>query len=134
MKKILLSAILLAAVTAVAQTPPADKPLRPSYASQFIEEGPRFQSCENTGGTGFFWMDTSNGELWKLTPPAMEWVFLGSPRGASPSLKGTYQLLSDRNGGVYILHTERGLGWWTDGTNWKAFGELSRRVKKTEAE
>lgn len=133
MKKVLLLALLLPALMPLAEEPSKTVVFRPSHDSSSLEED-RFQSCENTGGTGFFWMDTSNGELWKLTPPVMEWVFLGGPRGANAALKGTYQLLSDRNGGVYILHTGKGGGWWTDGTTWKVIGELSRRVKKPEAE
>jgi hypothetical protein len=142
MKKILLFTLALTAVTAVAQTPSSApsqslfRPSPPASSSSSIdvlsEEEYRFQSCENIGGSGFFWIDTTNGNLWWLDPAAMEWNFIGTPRGANTSRKGTYQLLSDRNGGVYVLNTDNGEGWWTDGTTWKIIGELSRRVKKED--
>ena len=135
MKKILLSVLFLAAVTAFAQTAPAlpDKPVfRPFYDSQTVEEKTRFQFCENTGGTGFYWLDTTNGNLWRLNPATMEWNFLGAPRGANSTVKGTYELLSDRNGGVYVLNTDNGKGWWNDGAIWKVIGEPARRMEKTE--
>ena len=125
---------LLMAVTVHAQTPATDQPIiiRPSYNSSSAAEDKRFQSCENLGGTGFFWIDTATGDLWKAAPPNLEWIFLGNPRGANSGYKGTYQLLSDRKGGVYVLNTDNGEGWWTDGSSWKIIGELSRRAKKSE--
>ncbi len=137
MKKLLLSAVLLAALTAGAQTttftPVPPVIVQPSASDQpfAIEEKTRFQACENIGGTGFFWTDTVTGNLWRVAPPNMEWNFLGSPRGANTGRRGTYQLLSDRAGGVYVLNADNGEGWWTDGTVWKNIGEL-RRVKKAE--
>jgi hypothetical protein len=134
MKKLLPLVGLLMAVAVHAQTPATDQPIiiRPSYNSSSAVEDKRFQSCENIGGSGFFWIDTVTGDLWKAAPPNLEWIFLGSPRGANSGYKGTYQLLSDRKGGVYVLNTDNGEGWWTDGANWKIIGELSRRTKKLE--
>jgi hypothetical protein len=125
---------LFLAVTVHAQMSVTDQhfSIRPSYNSSSATEDKRFQSCENTGGSGFFWIDTATGDLWKTAHPELEWIFLGSPRGASSGRKGTYQLLSDRKGGVYILNTDNGEGWWTDGSSWKIIGELSRRTKKSE--
>jgi hypothetical protein len=135
MKKFLFPT-LLAAVAALAQTP-TDTPTRPvifraPYSSPAAEEDTRFLSCENIGGTGFYWLNTETADLWRLNPATMEWVYLGAPRGANTGRKGTYQPLSDRHGGVYVLHTDTGEGWWADGTGWKEIGEPSRRVKRTE--
>lgn len=139
MKKLLLSAVLLAAFTAGAQTirstpvqPVLVQPSSSDASSYAVEEKTRFQACESTGNTGFFWIDTVTGDLWRLVLPDREWVFLGNPRGSNTGRKGTYQLLSDRNGGVYVLNADNGEGWWTDGITWKNIGELSRRVKQTE--
>lgn len=137
MKKILLSAVLLSAITAAAQTQqPAPQMVPPRRVSQpsmydmpLTVEPPRFQAVENTGGAGFFWMDSANGDLWKLDRETMSWDFAGSPRGADSGIKGTYQLLSDRNGGVYVLNTATGEGWWSDGSAWKNIGDVSRRKK-----
>jgi hypothetical protein len=134
MKKLLLSAVLLSAFTAVAQLPQAAKPERPT-APTTSNESPeggcrRFQAVELPGAAGFYWLDSARGDLWKVTPEVKEWKFLGTPRGANNGPNGTYQLFSDRKGGVYILHTDKGDGWWTDGTTWKTLGDLSRRVKE----
>lgn len=137
MKKILLSAVLLTAVTVTAQTQPSASqtvPARrtgpsPVYDMPGTVEPPRFQAVENTGGTGFYWLDSVTGDLWKLDQETMAWNFAGSPRGANSRQRGTYQLLSDRSGGVYVLNTSDGEGWWTDGTVWKNIGEPSRRKK-----
>jgi hypothetical protein len=136
MKKLFLLASLFMAAAVGAQTPtPApSRPIivRPSYESSSVEEDKRFQFCENIGGSGFFWIDTVTGDLWRTSPPDLEWIFLGNPRGANSGHHGTYQLLSDRKDGVYVLNTDNGEGWWTDGTSWKIIGELSRRAKKSE--
>jgi hypothetical protein len=138
MKKAFLCVFLFPLATAVAQTQ-SPAPVQPvtfhsphDSPALSIEEERRFLACENTGGTGFYWLDTTNGNLWKLDPDGMEWRFLGEPRGAQASRNGTYTLLSDRTGGVYVLNTDNGEGWWTDGVEWKRIGELSRRVKKAE--
>jgi hypothetical protein len=119
MKKIILLILLVAAVRGSASEP------SPDYYRQFV-------SCENIGGEGFYWIDTTSGDLWALYPPAMEWTYLGSPRGANSGRKGIYQLLSDRKGGVYVLNSETGEGWWTDGSKWKIIGRLTRLNNRTE--
>lgn len=136
MKKLLLLSSLLATISISAQTLTTSTPkpviINSSYDSSSTEEKTRFQSCENIGDSGLFWIDTVTGDLWRTTPPDLEWIFLGSPRGANSGRKGTYQLLSDRKGGVYVLNTDNGEGWWTDGTSWKIIGEPARRTKKAE--
>jgi hypothetical protein len=131
MKKLLLS-ISLAAFTAAAQESTQSVVFRTASDPSSTREEARFQACESPGNPGFFWIDTVSGDLWRLTPPDLAWQFLGSPRGANPGRKGTYQMLPDQHGAVFILNTDNGEGWWTDGTTWKIIGELSRRVKKTE--
>jgi len=133
MKKLLLVAVLLSAFTAVAQVarpvrPERPSSFRPSYDSPTSETYRRFQAAENAMDSGFYWLDTRSGDLWRLAPETKEWIYLGSPRGANSGVNGTYQALSDPKGGVYILHTDKGDGWWTDGTTWKIIGDLSRRT------
>jgi hypothetical protein len=131
MKKVLLLALLLPALTTLAEEPAKTVVFRPSHDSSSLEED-RFQACESPGNPGFFWIDSVTGDLWRLAPPDMEWTFLGNPRGANSGRKGTYKLLPDRRGGMFVLNTDNGEGWWTDGATWKVIGEPSRRVKKTE--
>lgn len=134
MKKLLLVAVLLSAFTAVAQVARPERPERPSsfrssYDSPASETYRRFQAAENTTNSGFYWLDSRTGDLWRLAPETKEWIYLGSPRGANNGPNGTYQALSDPKGGVYILNTDKGDGWWTDGTSWKIIGDLSRQLK-----
>ncbi len=133
MRQILFTAVLLtsAAFMAAAQDSSPIKIIRSSGSSSYDNE-PRFKACESPGNVGFFWIDTISGDLWRVTPPDLSWEYLGSPRGANPGHHGTYQLLADRRDGFYILNTDNGQGWWTDGTTWKIIGELSRRLRKPE--
>jgi hypothetical protein len=134
MKKILSLLVLLSAFTAAAQTTTtSSRPERPRMDESPMTEGTRrFQVVENIGGPGFFWLDTRRGDLWRMDPDTKEWNYLGVPARANTGPNGFYQLLSDRQGGVYILNTEYGDGWWTDGTTWKTAGEVVRRFNKAE--
>lgn len=137
MKKLLLFFLLLCATATQAQIPQTEHSerspsYRPFYVPQPVEVYRRFQAVENTGNSGFYWLDTTRADLWRLDPEAMEWIFLGAPRGSGTGRNGLYQLLSDRKGGVYILNTDDGEGWWTDGAVWKEMGEPSRRRKQIE--
>ena len=131
MKKLLLVAVLLSAFTAVAQeSRPVRPPVRlPSYAPPASETYRRFQAVENPADSGFYWLDTRTGNLWRIAPETKEWKYLGAPRGANNGPNGTYEGLADPKGGVYILNTDKGDGWWTDGTDWKIIGDLSRQLK-----
>jgi hypothetical protein len=132
MKKAVLVALIAAAAFAEDPSPRPPVVFRSSYGSLSESEDARFVSCENIGGAGFYWLDTASADLWRLDPALVEWIYLGSPRGADSGRKGTYQLLSDRHGGVYVLNSSNGEGWWTDGSGWKSIGEPVRRVKKAE--
>ena len=132
MKKLCLFAALLPFAAAFADKKPAE-PVPPIYQMQPIEEEKRFQSCENTGGTGFYWLDTGSADVWLFDTSTGTWKFLGSPRGSNDNQKGTYELLSNKAGGVYLLNTRTGEGWaWTAAAEWKAMGAPSRRVKTPE--
>lgn len=120
---ITLSALAVCIATADTPTPPAV--YYSTTTSNTTEYFRRFVACESIGD-GFFWLDTTNGDLWRLDESLMEWEYLGDPRGANSGPKGTYQLLPDRRGGVYILNTDTGEGWWTNGNDWKVIGRLSR--------
>lgn len=83
----------------------------------------RFKACENKGGAGFFWVDTTSGKTWQQDPAKMEWVYVGQPDGAKSAPMGTYIPFENHNGqGVFVLNTATGEGWWTDGKNWKTLG------------
>lgn len=130
MKKFLFTLLLTATVVCADDLTPS---ARSSYSDSVrLEDKTRFTACENIGGTGFYWLNTETADLWRLEPSTMEWIYLGSPRGADSGRKGTYALLSDRQGGVYILNTDHGEGWWTDGTVWKIPGDPVRRIKRAE--
>ena len=132
MKKIYLLIALLPFAAAFADKKPTTPLLPEAFNALPLEEEKRFQSCENTGGTGFYWLDTRSGDLWQLDTAASSWKFLGSPRGSNDGARGTYQLLSDKKGGVYLLNTNTGEGWWTGGADWKSIGAPSLRMKKPE--
>lgn len=132
MKKVCLLLALLPFAAAFADKKPSESPLPETFRPLPIEEEKRFQFCENTGGSGFYWLDTRSGDLWLLDTVTNAWKFLGSPRGSNDGSKGTYQLLSDKKGGVYMLNTSTGEGWWTGGADWKSIGAPSIRIKKPE--
>jgi hypothetical protein len=110
-------------------TPERPSSFRPVYDSTTSEIYRRFQAVENPIDSGLYWLDTRSGDLWRLVSETKEWRYLGSPRGANNGPNGTYQALADPKGGVYILNTGKGDGWWTDGNVWKIIGDLSRQLK-----
>jgi hypothetical protein len=132
MKKLYLFIALLPFAAALADKKQAEPLLPETFRSLPIEEEKRFLFCENTGGSGFYWLDTRSGDLWQLDAATITWKFLGSPRGSNDGSKGTYQLLSDKKGGAYMLNTSTGEGWWTGGADWKSIGAPSIRIKKPE--
>jgi len=96
------------------------------------EEKPRFIAVENTGGEGFYWLDSTTADLWLLDSATLRWVYLGSPRGAHVGRLGLYTALSDGNGGLYILNVQTGEGWRADRTAWQILGQPSRLVRSEE--
>jgi len=129
-KTVLLIALLPFAASFADKKPEEAAP--PFYPVPLIEEEKRFQSCENTGGSGFYWLDTGSADVWLFDTAAGTWNFLGSPRGSNDGAKGTYELLSDKTGGVYLLNTRTGEGWWWTASEWKTIGAPSRRIKKAD--
>jgi len=75
-----------------------------------------------------FWLDSTNGDLWQFDRVNMRWAFIGSPRGASTSRKGTYQLKSLVPGELLILNTYSGEAWWTDTKTWVPIDDPSTRT------
>jgi len=133
MKKILLFAVLLPLINAFAQLaqPASEQPVvyRPSYDSPKIEGFRRFQAIDNIADDGFYWLDSTRGDLWRLDPGLRVWVFIGSARSAGSGRNGSYQLRTDRQGGAYVLNTETGEGWCSDGNTWKSIGHPSSQPK-----
>ncbi|NOU35923.1 MAG: hypothetical protein HOO88_04045 [Kiritimatiellaceae bacterium] len=132
MKKTLLLISLLPFTATFAEKKPAEP--TPSFSQiQIIQEEKQFQSCENVGGSGFFWIDTSSADVWLFDTATETWKFLGSPRGSNDNRKGAYELLTNKAGGFYLLNTKTGEGWsWTAATSWKTIGAPSRRIKPPE--
>ena len=88
----------------------------------------RFKACENKGGAGFFWVDTTSGKTWQQDPSSMVWIYVGQPEGAASAPMGTYIPFENHNGqGVFVLNTATGEGWWTDGKTWKSLGMPPQR-------
>ena len=84
----------------------------------------KFKACENKGGAGFFWVDTTSGKVWQQDAATMKWRFVGTPKDAKTAPKGTYMPFENHSGeGVFILNTATGEGWWTDGKAWKTLGK-----------
>jgi hypothetical protein len=87
----------------------------------------RFIACENTAGTGLYWVDSSNGNVWQTATSEtnkLYWKYLGQPQGAQAGTIGTYVPKSNKNAeGLFILNTITGEGWWTNGRDWKALGK-----------
>ena len=77
-----------------------------------------------------FWLDSTNGDLWLFDHANMRWAFIGSPRGASTSRKGTYLLKSLVPGELLILNTDSGEAWWTDTKTWVIIDDPSTRKTK----
>ena len=93
----------------------------------------RFESCDNRGGIGFFWVNTATGQTWWAEPDRKEWVAYGTPPGATPGPPGTYRPQENENGeGLFVLNAETGEGWWSDGTEWKKLGVPGERSPTTK--
>ncbi|MDA0991584.1 MAG: hypothetical protein O3A51_12635, partial [Verrucomicrobia bacterium] len=83
----------------------------------------RFQARDNVAAGGFFWIDTTNGNIWWARTGIYSWKFVGKPEGAKAGKAGTYMARENNSGaGLFILNTETGQAWWTDGNTWRAFG------------
>jgi hypothetical protein len=88
----------------------------------------KFEACENRGGAGFFWVDTTSGKTWWQNPSEMKWEYVGAPKGSGSAPMGTYRPFENHSGqGVFILNTATGEGWWTNGKQWKALGKPRER-------
>ena len=89
-----------------------------------IPAAERFRACENASGAGFYWVDSTRARLWRAGPGKMQWEFLGQLENVKPAPVGTYMPVANKSGGgLYILNTVTGEGWWTDGKEWKALGK-----------
>ncbi len=88
----------------------------------------RFRACDNVAGSGFFWLDTTTGEVWWMDAAACRWVYAGAPEGAQPGPPGTYLPRRNTSGeGMFVLNTATGEGWWTNGRGWKRAGAPQRQ-------
>lgn len=84
----------------------------------------RFRACENNAGAGFFLLDSTCAKLWWASPKIMQWEFLGQLENTKPSPVGTYVPVANKSGGgLSVVNTATGEGWWTDGKQWKSFGK-----------
>jgi len=101
---------------------------RDSLPSDTVTEK-RFVTTPADGSAAPFLLNTLTAELWRLSPETMEWVFLGRPRGANARRKGNYRLLPYKPGEIFVLNSDSGEMWWTDGKSWKNIEEPSTRRK-----
>ena len=61
-----------------------------------------------------------------------DYKYVGQVKDAKTGEIGTYIPLANKNGGgLFILNTATGEGWWTNGTEWKPFDKPSE-ANKTE--
>lgn len=89
----------------------------------------RFRAADNVDGPGFFWVDTTSGQLWMVDVGTMTWKYCGAPMSAAPAAIGTFIPRKNQSGtGLYILNTVTGQGWWTDGVEWKELGVPTKPV------
>lgn len=79
----------------------------------------RFVALDIARETGFFWLDSTTGNLWQFDRSLARWENHGRQPGMTSGPKGTYTLLSDNRDGAYVLNTETGKGWWFDGSRWQ---------------
>lgn len=83
----------------------------------------RFTSCENNGGDGFFWMDSTSGKLWWADKQNSSWKYCGTPEDAEAGFAGRYILNENKKGpGVFVLDTKTGNAWWSNTIEWRVYG------------
>ncbi len=96
----------------------------------------KFKTCVNNNGGGFFWVNTSSGEIWWGDPGNVGWKYFGKPKNTIIGVPGTYIPYENKSGGgLFILNTITGEGWWTAGQKlWRKMGEpeaiFTKDVKK----
>lgn len=100
--------------------------------AEYVSAPEKFVSCENAGGEGFYWLDSTTGRAWLADPDDTAWHYLGQPEGATPGPVGTYEPMKNKDGeGLFILNSATGEGWWTDGETWKRLG-VPQPIKEKE--
>jgi hypothetical protein len=97
------------------------------FAAQESKSIARYMACENYAGAGFFWVDTTMGKTWLADmsdKEKIEWKYIGQPQGAKVGEVGTYVPQTNKSGGgLFILNSVTGEGWWTNGKEWKVLGK-----------
>lgn len=106
-------------------------PHRSNDSNAGVVEEKRFQALAADGE--LFWMDSTNGELWRFDPVEPGWDFLGRPRGAGNRRKGTYLLQPYKPGELLILDTDSGEAWWIRGATWVRIDDPSTRKRRDES-
>ena len=128
---LLVQASLAAPVSGTDPNASLNRPVPLDYYRQFI-------AINNRNGLdsyqGFYWLDSTTGQLWEFDRYPTEWEDHGIQKGMKPGPNGTFLLLSDYRGGVYVLNTHTGQGWWFDGNRWEIINEedASDRDKATK--
>ena len=94
---------------------------------------PRFVTCENCAGAGFYWVDTTCGAVWWASPGETNWVYYGAPDSSNRGRNGRFVPYQNKSGeGLFILDTDRGEGWWTNGKQWKKMGMPTKSLNKSK--
>ncbi len=90
---------------------------------QYLPVNATFQLCPNKSGGGFYWVDTTSGDVWKVVGRKNTWTYCGNPVHKGAGETGTYVPYKNDNGnGMYLLDTLTGEGWFYDGKKWRSYG------------
>ena len=91
---------------------------------EYLPGKDKFQVCENKSGGGFYWLDSTTGDMWLMDTAKKAWVYCGKPEAAAVGEIGTYLPYTNKNGrGVFVLNVATGEGWFYDAKYWKALGK-----------
>lgn len=92
----------------------------------------KFQVCENKSGSGFYWVDSTSGDVWLVDVSKKGWIYCGKPEEAAAAEIGTYLPYPNKNGrGLFLLNASNGEGWYYDGRYWKVLG-LPEKTQESE--
>ncbi len=131
MKKIIIVAILGIFVQAALSAPVPEKTTNTSLDRPVPQEYyRRFVVCDSPDRPGFYWLDSTDGHLWRFDRSLTEWEDQGIQQGMEPGPNGTYILLADNRSGVYVLNTHTGQGWWYENSRWEVINKDSASRNK----
>jgi|GEM_PF-1486906 len=113
MKKNLAAMLLFVAMTGLLSA-------AENVPSPLPDTGPksRYLVCDNHQGGFLFWVDSTNGKVWRLdwSKEKMFWRYLGQLPNVQAGESGTYVPYPNKSGGgLFILNPATGEGWYCTG-------------------